>query len=224
MRRTAPHFRIEVPPSDILSSSGSLLLLVWSQRVAFVIVHLESQFGHLICARSNLASPPLFHVPFPSRTVLRWAWLQLFLHRLFLPVWDQPRVIPLCGCHLAIRFSSPTSLSMSSSSPTMIIFVSNFFCRLLHTHPGSDLLPDGTNSSPCTSVLMSLCPFQNTHKNTLPCQNPKVLHCSRHLQIHTNIGSLDLVLVFNLLSSASLSFLIRPLHPLHCYLHPAVAL
>ena len=42
-------------------------------------------------------------------------------------------------------------------------------CKLLHSHPSFDQLPNNTKSSPQTSALMSMCWFQNTHGDALPC-------------------------------------------------------
>ena len=81
----------------------------------------------------------------------------------------------LRGCHLTIRFSTIASVAMSSSSPTMIIFVSNLFFNPLHNHSSSTLAPDDTKSSSCRSALMSLYEYQNALPETL------ILHCCLHL-------------------------------------------
>ena len=96
---------------------------------------------------------------------------------------DRPRMWPPCAGHLTIRFTTLASLARSSSSPTMTIFVSNFFCKLLHSHSSSDLRRKIRNRS-CVYQRFDVSLSMPEHAwRCSALLKTQVLRCPRHIRL-----------------------------------------
>ena len=99
--------------------------LMCTQRITIVVVVKLASL--LATPAPNLVFSSSLLVSFLSRPVLRWCSRQVISACLG----SASHVIPLRGCHLTIGFSTLTTLARSSSSPRMVIFVSNVFFKNL---------------------------------------------------------------------------------------------